>query len=352
MENIKRYVSVQLLHILIAYASSSRYDLDAILKKSGINQAELSDEDTKLDLDRFCSVVSILESMAGETLSGLKLAQGVDAYSKNHLLMSIMSHCSTLDKAIDKLIQYHDISSNSIKLHKENHNGLIAVVWSVDMLVVSNMERILVEAAMASCALMFRHFTLGRAAFAEVHFMYPSQENQAEYCNFFGCPTLFNKKDNRLLFTRDTLSLPMVLSDPDFLVILENYADVILSKENRSNLLSERIVRYLEEMILQGMNYQIRNVADKMAVSVRTLQKQLAQENITYRELLEKVKKNIMFKSLAHGRLPLTDIAFLLGFSEQSAFNHAFKRWTGQSPKKFMENNTTETFAVENTLLS
>lgn len=100
--------------------------------------------------------------------------------------------------------------------------------------------------------------------------------------------------------------------------------------------MSERTTNCLYEAIIQGEAYSIGDVAEKLGVSTRTLQKQLRLEDTTYRKLLEQVKKSIAVKSLENPESKLTDIAFLLGFSEQSAFNHAFKNWTGMSPKNYI----------------
>lgn len=337
MQNSGRYVSVQLLNFLLAYASSNQYDVNEILKVSGIEPEITKEKKSRLDMDQFCAVVSSIKNLAVNSFSGLHLAEKVNVYGNNHILMSIMSHCSTLEKAIEKLIKYHDISSNSLRLHSTNFNSTASLVWKLDMYINPDLERIFVEAALASCAIMFRDLTMGKAKFVEINFIYPQPSNLEEYEKFFGCPVLFDKKENKINLKKDTLSLPITMSDPELLAILEQYAQKILSRGSAENVLSEKILLCLEEMIIQGKDYQILNVANKMSVSTRTLQKQLKQENITYRKLLEKAKKGIAVKSLAQGNIPLVDITFLLGFSEQSALNHAFKRWTGLSPRKFFD---------------
>lgn len=336
MKNSERYASVQLLNILLSYAAANNFDINSILINSGIDAEILKNKDARISIDRFLSVISAIAGIPGDEFSGLHLAEKVNnIYSKNHILMTIMANCSTLENAIEKLIRYHDISSNSIKLHLERQNKRTALIWTADIPIQPDLDRILLEVALTSCAIMFRDFTLGKLRFIEIHFTHSGPADQSEYKRVFNCPVIFNSEENKIVLSNEDLLLSIALSDPELLSVLELYAQRMLSKGSTDSLLPEKIKNCISEMIIQGKDYYIYNVAEKMAVSVRTLQKQLKQENTTYRILLEQVKKSIAIKSLENNESQLTDIAFLLGFSEQSAFNHAFKSWTGLSPSKY-----------------
>jgi AraC-like DNA-binding protein len=78
-------------------------------------------------------------------------------------------------------------------------------------------------------------------------------------------------------------------------------------------------------------------VALDLAISTRHLQSKLKAEGTTYRHLLDQVRKELALDYLKRPEMTMFDIAFLLGFSEQSTFNHAFKRWTGSSPKEYQK---------------
>jgi AraC-like DNA-binding protein len=67
-------------------------------------------------------------------------------------------------------------------------------------------------------------------------------------------------------------------------------------------------------------------------MSTRTLQRRLRQQGIVYARLLEEVRRHLSSKYLADGNLSLGEIAYLLGYSESSAFNRAYRRWTGRTP--------------------
>jgi AraC-like DNA-binding protein len=97
---------------------------------------------------------------------------------------------------------------------------------------------------------------------------------------------------------------------------------------------SERVLHSLLRR-MNGRRPSIKAVAGELAVGVRSLQKKLKEERTTFTELLDQVRKELVHSLLADPKMSFTDMAFLLGFSEQSSFNHAFRRWTGSTPKAY-----------------
>ena len=84
-----------------------------------------------------------------------------------------------------------------------------------------------------------------------------------------------------------------------------------------------------------GREINLDVVAGKLAMSPRNLQLKLKEEGTTYQEVLDDLRKKIALDNLKEPGASIGDLAFLLGYSDQSAFNHAFKRWTGKTPRQF-----------------
>lgn len=80
---------------------------------------------------------------------------------------------------------------------------------------------------------------------------------------------------------------------------------------------------------------QLKDVADCLAVSARTLQRRLKNEETSFANLLEEIRRDLASRYILDNTLCLTEISFLLGFSDESAFSRAFKRWTGKSPSEY-----------------
>ena len=79
----------------------------------------------------------------------------------------------------------------------------------------------------------------------------------------------------------------------------------------------------------------IETIADALAVSTRTLQRRLEERDLTFSKLVDQVREDQARNLVSSGGMSLSEIAFFLGYSDQSALTRAFKRWTGQTPKSF-----------------
>jgi AraC-like DNA-binding protein len=99
--------------------------------------------------------------------------------------------------------------------------------------------------------------------------------------------------------------------------------------------LSRDVSGAIGEELMAGREVNLDVVASKLAMSPRSLQLKLKEEGATYQEVLDDLRKEIALDNLKKPGASIPDLAFLLGYSDQSAFNHAFKRWTGKTPKQF-----------------
>ncbi len=113
------------------------------------------------------------------------------------------------------------------------------------------------------------------------------------------------------------------------------YATDLIDKLNVNKGLSAHIRQKIIESIRNGQGGALDVVAASANMTVRTLQRRLQEEQLSYRNLLDEVREGFAKRYLGEESLSVTDIAFLLGFSEQSAFSRAFKRWTSLSPIEF-----------------
>ena len=89
------------------------------------------------------------------------------------------------------------------------------------------------------------------------------------------------------------------------------------------------------EAIAKGAFPLLEDIAGKPAVSTRKLQAVLKEERTCFRKILNDIRRELALRYLRDPETSICDIAFLLGFSEQSAFNHAFRRWTGVTPRTY-----------------
>ena len=156
-------------------------------------------------------------------------------------------------------------------------------------------------------------------------------ESAHAYDAFFGCPVTWSDSHVRVRFPLRYLSLPMPRRDPTLRRLLDRQARAMLQALPQSSEADRQMQRVVLRMLSDG-EPTLARAAAAMHMSPRTLQRRLARHGLSWQQWLDRSREKLAHQYLEDGSLTLADIALLLGFSEQSAFNRAYRRWTGRSP--------------------
>ena len=144
----------------------------------------------------------------------------------------------------------------------------------------------------------------------------------------------FSQPENFVEFHSAYLNADLLSSNPQLLEMFEAQARRLLDKLDQRGPVSRLVLVQLAHRIA-GATPSLKEVATELAMSERTVQRELRMENTSFRQLIEDTRKEIAIQHLAQPGASATEIAFLLGFSEPSAFTRAFRRWTGSAPTQF-----------------
>lgn len=172
-----------------------------------------------------------------------------------------------------------------------------------------------------------------------VQFNHASDHEQL-FRSFFTCSTEFNAGKNALFFKVKDLETQTLKAD-------QHISDYLLSRMEEE----QKDIQVNGDYLLKGIQNLIREslpsgipsliqVADHVKLSPRTLKRRLAEKSFTFRELVQQIQKETSLDYLKRSDLSISEIAFLTGFSELSAFNRAFKRWYNQSPSSFRNSSS------------
>jgi AraC-like DNA-binding protein len=169
----------------------------------------------------------------------------------------------------------------------------------------------------------------------EVLFTHPRPGSTAEYeRTFVGSRLRFDAEWNGFVFPSAYLALEPRSADPNLHTLVSRHAEAMLAELPKADSLTER-VRDLLTRELAGGNATLRHVARAVSMSERTLTRHLEGEGTSFRDLLEDLRRRLALRYVRRSELPLSEIAFLLGFSQAAAFHRAFRRWTGQTPIEY-----------------
>jgi AraC-like DNA-binding protein len=169
-----------------------------------------------------------------------------------------------------------------------------------------------------------------------VRLQHPAPADLAPLEEAFGCPIEFMAAETAIAFDASALRRP-ILDDPDpKLSLCVERADALLSREGEEPDLAERARRALLEELRGGVPTADR-VARKLALSKRTLQRRLQEKGVEFSRLLDEARRELALLYLREQSLAAYEVAWLLGYTEPTAFIRAFKRWTGKTPREVRE---------------
>lgn len=170
---------------------------------------------------------------------------------------------------------------------------------------------------------------------AAVHFAFapPSVAAQREYEGFFACPVHFAAPATAVVLALADLQQGLPHSDPGVLGLLDQQAQAMVMAMPDGDHFDRALQQAMVRLMPDGQ-VGLARVASELHMSVRTLQRRLEARQFNWRALLDRTREQLAGQYLMDPALTLGDIALLLGFSEQSAFNRAYRRWTGSTPAR------------------
>jgi AraC-like DNA-binding protein len=153
-----------------------------------------------------------------------------------------------------------------------------------------------------------------------------------EFERFFGCPVQFGAPADQLVFSNETLALPLITGDPHLLETLRPFCDEAAKERNTGKgTLRDSVENEVQKLLPHGKAKR-QTVARALGMSERTLSRKLTEERTTYDEIVEHLRRSLALQYIKDRSISLSQIAWLLGYEGSTSFNHAFVRWTGRSP--------------------
>lgn len=169
-----------------------------------------------------------------------------------------------------------------------------------------------------------------------VGFVHEKPISQTLFRQYLGCEVEFSCKNTYIAFPVSILTLKVEKADPVLRALLDQQANTLLDVLPRGDQFEQQLYKHLLTAMQDGQA-TIEAVAKAMNMSARTLHRRLTGRSLEFKVLLQKTRYELANQYLKESRLTLSEIALLLGYSEQSAFSRAFKQWTGETPFRFQK---------------
>jgi AraC-like DNA-binding protein len=325
-------VSINLLHVLLKYAASLGVDLVEIGQSSGLQADLFDDPEARIPAKSIFAVWKLIILRSNDRDFGLHLAELTRHHLGGDVLAAVMLNSPTVGKAMEKLSRYHDLTTEVVRVRRRQWDAFASYILEpvpADFI----LDRQVAEAVLCRLFFTLEYLAEGKISFVEVRFGHPRPGNTEEHERIFQCPLVFDQPRNEVVFQREGLDLPIPLANPKILLKLETIVQEQMEDLYSPNTWAEKVSHSINNLLLHGEKPRLETIACHLSVGKRHLQNKLKEEEISYQTLLDQVRKEIAMVYLEQPNAALNNIAFLLGYADQSAFNHAFKRWTGVTPK-------------------
>ncbi len=167
-----------------------------------------------------------------------------------------------------------------------------------------------------------------------VYFKHQPPATTAAHEAYFGCPVHWNSDRDALHVSRETLQIPNRVGDLGIAKFFDTHLEEELSKLAEDDALDQRVRLHVSKTLSEGVP-AISDIARNFGMSGRTLQRKLSGQGHSFQTLVEDARRQLAERLLQQTNYSLSEVAFMTGYSEQSAFNRAFKRWAGQTPRSY-----------------
>jgi AraC-like DNA-binding protein len=243
---------------------------------------------------------------------------------------------ATLQEGLERLIRYARILGQKMHFYCEINTQ------STRFILVNNREDVLLRSIIMDFTLaiiidMCRKNTDATFHPLKVNMRRPQPKDTSAYTAYFGCPVQFDAEQDSFEIERVLADTLLPSSNRELAMTFDSILTEQLSALDKSNTI-ERCKHFLLQEMTSGepTDHQLANV---LGMSQRTLQRKLAEHGTSYKRLLDELRHTLAQSYLTGTQRSVNEITFLLGFSEQSAFTRAFKRWHGKSPTAYRTEN-------------
>lgn len=190
------------------------------------------------------------------------------------------------------------------------------------------------ELAAAAATALCREVSVRAFALNAVCFAHESPADATEAHAFFGCPVHYGAEQDGIEIDDELLRAGNRLGDRRISEFFDSHLEEALAEITAKSALVRRVRDEISPALSEGVP-AMSDVAKRMGMSARTLQRKLASEDEAFMDIVESVRREVAERLLARSDYSLAEVAFLTGFAEQSTFTRAFKRWTGETPRAY-----------------
>ncbi|MEB3767644.1 AraC family transcriptional regulator [Acinetobacter sp. MD2] len=306
-------------------------DADRVFGISGINSELLSSPTLSLQLPNYCKVLEQAAVLSGCDNFGLHYGQQFQPKALG--LIGYIGLCSaTLESALFNMTHYFHLHQkdtltrmvdlgDSWRIDYQIHHGAILTRRQDAELTLGMFMNVIRE-------VLGPHYSP-----RGIHFEHTRPEFWQEHSKLFNAPVYFDQPFNSILITKKDTQHRMPNHDPMLLTMMLDTLR-LLNLSVQSQTLTDQVRSHIQLELSEG-EPNLEKIAQDIGLSGCTLTRRLKSDGFTFTALVDKVRSELAEQYMKQRNIPISEMAFLLGYSEASAFSRAFKRWFGVNPRQW-----------------
>lgn len=320
---------------LLELAVERGVDLRALALAAGLPAHALSPQPESLAAQDYVRLLDVGAQLAEHPHFGLQVGERVKlgTYSVYGL---ILLSCRDFGQVFQQTLRYeslaHDLGRSALVVS----NGIAEYRWNSHF---PQASRHLAESVFAGVQVFGQWLAGAPLPPAAVAFSHAAPADCSEHRRIFGADVVFGAPYNYARFDAALLTLPVPNADVGLYPLLQQHAEQLLREKMRAQV-HAGIVAQVGAAIARNLSQdrtRLPLVAQDLNLTQRTLQRKLSEAGASFQQVLDRTRQELAQDYLRQRSLSLSDIAFLLGFQDQSAFSHAFKEWTASSPGSYRD---------------
>lgn len=301
---------------------------DALLVAARINSEVLADAKARISERQHAALWEALPRLTGVPEIGLEVGRRHALPETFGLLGFLAASSETIGDALEQIVEHHCLLSRQTRVELALGRRARIQITSLDHGI---WPAALSDSWVATYASLPARVT-GEPIVAErIGLLHPRPRHADAYPATLGCRAVFGQSHNFVELSRATLELPLLSRAPELARVLRGAARDALERLPEEDLLIARLSALAREALPRGRP-RVEELARRLGLGARSLQRRLGERGLTYSAFLEQTLRQRAEDQLRSTTRSIADIALELGFEDASAFARAFKRWTGESP--------------------
>lgn len=319
------------LALVVVRALEARgFDGQELVRRVGIDLSTLGDVNTRYPITVMNRLLRLAVEVTGDPCFGLWASRFVNPTTFYAMGYAILAS-STIRDALERTKRYARFVSAAAQVQISRRGPYLEFA-----LVPENAEarpcHEALDAMLATDARTVRMLSNNTIHPVAVRLERPEPSPSEPFRKVFRSPVAFGQRDNVLRYIASDLDTPLASANPE----LARWNDVVMTRylDAMEACVARRLSNWLVNALPAGEPGEA-TAARALGMSRRNLQRRLQAEGTTYRDVLSDLRREMACTYLDEGRASVTEIAFLLGFTDTCSFSRAFRRWAGLSPREY-----------------